>query len=448
MAGGVETLKVPPGVPDEAHDGQREWIAGLEEELRKHRPAALTALLTSTGLLRVASVGTAVAVQLDVSAFSGDRPSGVAIGLVGASQAITEMLFAPFMARLADRYGRSRFLVGGPVIGAVGVLLVALATNAAHVAGSRLIEGIGAAAFVPVALGTIAAATSGSQPIQARASGAFEGATLAGYAGGFALGTFLWPSLHRVSFLVLAGLYLCASLICAVWVRNLRPMHVSPLRTVLRAVLGPGPMRSFMPAWIACFALLGAFVAHLPALLRHEPVPGQTLMHHFDARFIGVVLVTWVVLFLVGILLWTPYLSRGRPLAIMRRAVPGAWLIIAALVVINHVPLAAAPAALPFLAAGVLWLAGFGPAAVAYLADCTEQLMADRAALMSFYTVALAGGGAIGAVLGGVAIRWLHADGLFLLGLLLSALAFGLLAVVARREGEAGGRSAAVALAG
>ncbi|HYL70524.1 MAG TPA: MFS transporter, partial [Candidatus Dormibacteraeota bacterium] len=426
---------------------QRAWVEGLEEELRKHRPAALTALLSATALLRVASVGTAVAVQLDVSAFSGDRPSGVAIGLVGASQAITEMLFAPFMARLADRFGRSRFLVGGPIIGALGVLLVALATSAAHVVGSRLIEGVGAAAFVPVALGTIAAATSGSQPIRARASGAFEGSTLAGYAGGFALGTFLWPAMHRGAFLVMAAIYLMAAVICGGWVRHLHPMRVSPIRTVLRAVLGPGPMRSFMPAWISCFALLGAFVAHLPAILRHEPVPGQTLMHHFDARFIGVVLVTWVVLFLIGIVLWTPFLSRGRPLRIMLPAVPGAWLIVVTLLLINHLPLMWAPLVLPFLAIGVLWLAGFGPAAVAYLADCTEQLVSDRAALMSFYTVALAGGGAIGAVLGGVAVRWLHADGLFLLGLLLSTLAFSLLSRVARQDGT-GRASAAVAMAG
>ena len=70
----------------------------------------------------------------------------------------------------------------------------------------------------------------------------------------------------------------------------------------------------------------------------------------------------------------------------------------------------------PFLVAGILWLAGFGPAAVTYLADCSESLSADRSALMSFYTVALAGGGAIGALLGGYRRALLGIDGLVILG--------------------------------
>ena len=58
---------------------------------------------------------------------------------------------------------------------------------------------------------------------------------------------------------------------------------------------------------------------------------------------------------------------------------------------------------------------GFGPAAVTYLADCSETLAADRSALMSFYTVTLAGGSALGAVLGGVMSRWLYIDGIIVL---------------------------------
>ena len=84
--------------------------------------------------------------------------------------------------------------------------------------------------------------------------------------------------------------------------------------------------------------------------------------------------------------------------------------------------------------AGILWLAGFGPAAVTYLADCSEGLAADRSALMSFYTVALAGGGAIGAVVGGFAAHLLGVDGLVILGVILSATTFVSLIPVVRYE--------------
>ena len=81
---------------------------------------------------------------------------------------------------------------------------------------------------------------------------------------------------------------------------------------------------------------------------------------------------------------------------IMRLATPGAWLIAAALLAMNHVAHRLDAVFLPLLALGVLILAGFGPAAVTYLAECSESFVADRAALMAFYTVALAGGGALG----------------------------------------------------
>jgi len=146
------------------------------------------------------------------------------------------------------------------------------------------------------------------------------------------------------------------------------------------------------------------------------------------------VLVSWIALFLAGIVLWTPYLAKRRPMAVMRRAVPGAWLILLGLFGLNNFGLGAAALCLPLLMAGILLLAGFGPAAVAYLADCSEALTADRSALMSFYTVALAGGGAIGAILGGVAVRAFDADGLLALGLLFSLLTFGLLLIASRQE--------------
>jgi MFS family permease len=411
-----------------------ELVAEIDEELHHQRPLTLGALLVGTALLRVAAVGTSVAVQFYLSDLAGGRPSGVTIGLVVASQSLSEMVFAPFLARYADRLGRRIFIVAGPLVAALGVIIAAAATTAAHVGVARLIEGIGAAAFVPTALGTIAAATSHDRAGRARASGAFDGATLAGYAGGFAIGPLAYHSFGRLAFVLLAGLYLIAAAVCLRLVPRVPPLPVSSLRTVLTAVFGRGPMRTFRPAWIGVFALIGAFTAHMPALLRQAYVPGQELEHHLDERLIGVLLVSGIALFLVGIALWTPVLSMSRPAQVMQRALPGAVVIIGTLLVLNHVGLGISPIALPLLAAGIVWLAGFGPAAVTYLADCSEQLAADRSALMSFYTVTLAGGGAVGAILGGVAIRAYGADGLLGFLALLFIVTFVFLAQVVRQQ--------------
>lgn len=408
--------------------------ASLEQELVTSRPAAIGALLVGTTLLRIGTSGAAVAVGFDLVDMFGGRPSGLVVGFIGASQAVPEMVFAPILARFADRLGRRLFLVGGPLFSVFGAILLSLAAHPGSIVVARLVEGVGAACFIPTALGTIAAATTHSRNVRANASGAFEAANLAGYAGGFVVGPFAYHWLGHGAFLVLAALYGTAALICAVFVPRVPPLPVSPLGRVFAAVIGPGPIRGFLPAWMAAFALLGAYAAHLPALLRRAPVPGQTLLHHFDERIVSGILVAWIALLLVGILIWTPWVPRLGAVRTMRRAAPGAWLISAALLALNHSPIEWAPLYVPLLIVGILVLAGFGPAAVTYLAECSETFVADRASLMAFYTVALAGGGAIGSVLGGFAVRLDYADGLVILGFLLSIIAFAGLTPVLRYE--------------
>ncbi len=428
-AGDREGLEVPV-----APAAEQAEAASLEAELADGRPAAIGALLVGTTLLRIGTSGAAVAVGFDLVDMFAGRPSGLVVGFIGASQAVPEMVFAPILARLADRLGRRMFLIGGPLFSVIGAVMLSLASRPETIVMARLVEGVGAACFIPTALGTIAAATTHSRRTRANASGAFEAANLAGYAGGFVVGPFAYHWLHHDAFLVLAGLYLVAALVCAVLVPYVPPLPVSPMRRVFGAVFGPGPLRSFLPAWMACFALLGAYAAHLPALLRRAPVVGQSLVHHFDERLVSLMLVSWIALLLIGILLWTPRIPRIGAVRIMRLATPGAWLISAALLAMNHSAVDWSPIFLPLLALGVLILAGFGPAAVTYLAECSETFVADRAALMSFYTVALAGGGALGAILGGVAVRLGYFDGLILFGLALSVFAFFALSPVVRYE--------------
>jgi predicted MFS family arabinose efflux permease len=425
----LESLEIPTAPAEEQAEASE-----LERDLVESRPAAIGALLAGTTLLRIGTSGAGVAVGFDLVDMFGGRPSGLVVGFIGASQALPEMVFSPVLARFADRLGRRLFLVGGPLFSVVGAVMLSLATRPELIVFARLVEGLGAACFIPTALGTIAAATAHSRRVRANASGAFEAANLGGYAGGFVVGPFAYHWLHHGAFLVLAALYLVAAIVCAALVPYVPPLPVSPMRKIFGAVFGRGPLRSFLPAWIACFALLGAYAAHLPALLRRAPVPGQTLVHHFDERLVSVMLVGWIALLLVGILLWTPRIPRIGAVRIMRLATPGAWLISGTLLAMNHVGIDWTAVFLPVLALGVLILAGFGPAAVTYLAECSETFVADRAALMAFYTVALAGGGALGSIVGGLAVRAGYLDGLIVFGFVLSVFAFFALTPVVRYE--------------
>jgi len=399
---------------------------------------SIGALLVGSALLRIGAVGATASIQFDLTDLAHGRPNNAIIGIVGGTQAISEMAFALILARFADRFGRRRFLIGGPLLGALALLLLAGATSPAQLAAARVIEGVGAAAFVPTALGTIAAATTEDSRSRANASGAFEGATVAGFAGGFVVGPFAYHWLHRGSFLVLATFYLAAAVVCWRLVPRVNPLPVSPLRVVARAILGRGPIRTFIPAWLAVNGLVGAWLFNLAALLKRSPDPSQTLIRHFDERVIGLMLLGWVVVLLVGITLWIPVLRRlGGPLT-MRRAVPGVFVVAGGLFAINHLSLAAAPLLLPIVVVGIIIQAGFGPAAVAYLADCSEDLAADRSALMAFYTVTLAGGGALGSVVGGALARVFLFDGLVLMALVLGVVAYATLGSVIRYEAARG----------
>ena len=408
-----------PAAPDDVSEA----AVALEGGLRQSRPLAIGALLAAVAVLRIGAAGTGQVIGLDLTELGLHHPNGAVVGAVGAAQAISEMVAAPVLARYADRFGRTRFLILGPLLGAVGVALLTLAVHPFQLALFRLIEGVAAAAFVPTALGTVAAATTRSTTARAQASGAFEAATMIGYAGGFALGPLTYYYFHRVAFVILAGLYVIAGAVCFRFVPRVPPLPVSPLSVVIRAVLGRGPIRAFLPGWMAVFALIGAFAANLSSLLSRSAVSGQSLVGGFDDRVISLLLVSWVALILAGIAMWTPFLPRLGASGTMRRALPGGFLVCLALGLINHLSIHAAEMVIPFLMIGILILAGFGPAAVAYLAECSETFAADRSALMAFYTVTLAGGGALGAVVGGLFVRWLYMDGLVIFSGILVALA-------------------------
>jgi MFS family permease len=416
-----------------AGDDAQHRAEDLEGGLVSGRLVALRALLVATTLLRTGTVAAGAAIGF----YLGDHNYTVYAGFILAAQALAEAIAAPILARYADRVGRRKFLVGGPLIGGIGALLLVAATKPEQFALARVLEGIGAGAFIPTALGLVAAASAHDPRVRAKASSAFEGANLLGYAFGFALAGFVYHAWGRNGYFVLAALYGASTLVCLIFVPRVPALPVSPLSVVFRAITGRGPIRTFLPAWMAAFALIGAYGGNATALLKKATGlrnPDQLLVHTFDERLIGGILTLWIVLLVIGIALWLPILTRIGAAQTMRRAVPGAWIMSLGIFALNHTSLDAWVIFLPIMSMGILLLSGFGPAAVTYLAECSETFIADRSALMSFYTVTLALGGAFGAVAGALAGKLLQVDGLVILGILMSGFTFVALRTVVQYE--------------
>ena len=85
-------------------------------------------------------------------------------------------------------------------------------------------------------------------------------------------------------------------------------------------------------------------------------------------------------------------------------------------------------------AVGLFVLAGATPAALGLLADMSERFPADRGAIMGLYSVFLAIGQIIGALIGGVAADWRGIDGMFIATLILLAIALVPLARLRAQE--------------
>jgi MFS family permease len=89
---------------------------------------------------------------------------------------------------------------------------------------------------------------------------------------------------------------------------------------------------------------------------------------------------------------------------------------------------------MPLLLVGVFAESSFAPAALAYLADISEEAAKDRGLLMGLYSIFLGLGQLIGNGLGGVFARIWGFDGLIYLTALLAFIALIFLLMLFRRE--------------
>ena len=142
-------------------------------------------------------------------------------------------------------------------------------------------------------------------------------------------------------------------------------------------------------------------------------------------------------LFFAGIFWWGRRFASMRRTTIIFYGILGGAAVLAAGFGINHatgvsllIPLALAVLGI----AGLFVLAGATPAAIGLLADVTEAYPDDRGAIMGLYSVFLGLGQIVGAILGGFAAQAWGLDGIFVVALLLLAIALLPLAHLRRYE--------------
>lgn len=181
------------------------------------------------------------------------------IGLLTASYAVAQILFAPLWGRLSDRYGRRPVILASLAGSAVAFLLIGLAGTLVLLWIARVMQGVAGASYA-AAQAYVADVTTARE--RARGMGLIGAAFGLGFILGPAIGALFSAVDARLPFFVAAGL--CALNLAIAWRRlpeSLRPgatrAPAPRLATLRRALssreLGPLVWLSF----VATFAFVG-----------------------------------------------------------------------------------------------------------------------------------------------------------------------------------------------
>ena len=411
---------------------------------------SLWAVLTGTFTLRFstgltgAMLGSYLATLPD---HGGEAVSPVTVGLLSATFYIAELVLSPLFGILSDRQGHHRVMLYGPAFGAIAVILTGLSTNLFVLGGTRWLEGASTAASVPSILGFLAMVTAGDAAMRGKASARFEGATLLGLGAGFAVAPILFAALGPAAFFLNAVLYGGSFL---VFLRVKAPSSEAATLTSPHVGLGRylDLLRSshvwlLAPTWIAVNASIGLwFSQSIFQFAKADPrFPDQTLMRGFTAVQISGTAVVIGIIFGLGLLYWGNRFKNMRRTTIILYGILGGGALVAAGLVINHgagAPLVLVLGGAAVAAFGLFVLAGATPAALGLLADISERFPNDRGAIMGLYSVFLAIGQIIGAIVGGFAAEARGIDGMLIATALLLAVALIPLAQLRRDEDALG----------
>ena len=362
----------------------------------------------------------------DLPKHGGEAVSPLVVGVFSALFYAAELVFSPFFGVLSDRQGYRRVMQIGPLFGAIAVVLTGLTTNLPVLGVTRLLEGASTAASVPAILGFLALATAYDEALRGRAVARFEAATLAGLGVGIVAAGVAWRLFGPVAFFLNALLYLVSLMIYRFGVdepdpaaipETVRPPQPHYGLRRYRRVLASSHVWLLAPTWIAINASIGLWFSQ--SIFQFAQVnpkfPDQLLMRGFTSLQISAAAALIFGLFTIGLFYWGARFKHYRRTTIIFYGIAGGAVLVAAGILVNHsegMPFVVQAGFMLLAGAGLFVLAGATPAALGLLADTSEAYPQDRGAIMGLYSVFLALGQILGALVGGFAADVRGIDGL------------------------------------
>ena len=423
---------------------------------------SLIAVLVGSLILRLASHAMGQMTQFYLDHISGHyyHISYTTRGYVIASFFVTELVGSLVLGAMSDRYGRKVFILLGPLLGAIAVQVTAMTSVLWVLVCARLLAGLSTGSSVPATLGYISEATVGRPILRARIVGLFEITLVGGFAIGSFVAGYLWKffgtartiagiELLSPAFSIDGLIFITALAIFAWGFRDRKrkprsnpnmPSHSATARRKLAhyyEVFKSPSVRMFSPAWISIFSIVGVWTNHSVGLFTGKGgFHGQLLMGSITPEKFGNGSAALLALFAAGVLAWSFVLARYRKTSVMLASTFALFALLVTVLGLNHV-VSSSPfyyLLLGSLLIEVLVLSGFTPAALTYLADVTENYVADRGSIMGLYSVFLGVGQLIGTSLGGYFADWNGVDGLLLLSGMLGGITA--LSLVSLRRNE------------
>ena len=343
--------------------------------------------------------------------------SNFVVGIIAAAYPVTEVIAAPAIGVLADRFGRRRWVYLGLMLSTLALFAFTLNTAVGYLVIVHAIQGLAAAMIVVSTLTMVTdVSTVGNR---GREMGIYDFANL----GGYVVGIFAAGVLVRTHSLV-APFYFASALAAVgatfaylrVKERKTHSRHsaLSPILT-LRLLLGDRRAAAMFPIWLSVTTFIGMALTFGPRLgpsplLTSFLIAGVVLILAFSQPFFGHLsdrygrdrLMMLGMVSLIGLFATVITMFRRR-LDLLYVA--------------------------PFLAVFGVGSFAFAPAALASLGDLAPER--GRGTTMGIYSVVISLGTIIGPLLGGYLLDRYGLSSLFYAGLmiLIAAITFAIIIV-------------------
>jgi predicted MFS family arabinose efflux permease len=214
-------------------------------------------------------------------------------------------------------------------------------------------------------------------------------------------------------------------------------------RGLLTVVRRPRVLR-FLPAWLAVNTVVGVWFTHSAFQLAGERHGNQYLSGGFSGTGLGGAFALFGIAFMFGIYFWGMWIGNRSKTDVMLVTISGLYGVCAALFAINTFGQLGGflmTAMIGFFLLSIAVMSGFTPAALAYLADISEEMPEQRGAVMGLYSVMLGLGQLLGSALGSPFAEFGGVNGLILLTAIL--VTCSLLTVIGLRHYDQKAREAA-----